>query len=123
MPWTRFWQCGTGPTTAVQVDYRVTRSLTVLLAQNGSLRWALSERAIIPLPRRNNAFSTIEGNGIHHDTYSDIHPHTYVSGWDILGYNNARPLAYLQQKIISYEIEDSHIQKKKPCNEGSGQPS
>ena len=39
----------------VQVDYRVTRSLTnvlvLLLAQNAPLRWALSERAIIPLPR------------------------------------------------------------------------
>ena len=44
---------GQDPTT-VQVDYRVTRPLTnvlvLLLAQNAPLRWALSNRAIIPLP-------------------------------------------------------------------------
>ena len=33
------------------------------LTQNAPLRYALSERAIIPLPRRNNASSTIEGKG------------------------------------------------------------
>ena len=46
---------GQDPST-VQVDYnRVTRSptnaLVLLLAQNAGLRWALSKRAIIRLPR------------------------------------------------------------------------
>ena len=33
----------------------------LLPAQNGPLRFALSEQAITPLPRRNNASSIIEG--------------------------------------------------------------
>ena len=54
LPWIRLCSTGQDPTTtAVQVDYRVTRSLTnvlvLLFAQNAPLRWALSERAIIPL--------------------------------------------------------------------------
>ena len=35
----------------------------IISAQNARLRWALSDRAIIPLPRRDNASSTIEGKG------------------------------------------------------------
>ena len=45
--------CGASPTT-VQVDKRVTRSLTMCrydLPQNAPFRWVLIKRAIIPLPR------------------------------------------------------------------------
>ena len=45
----------------------------LLVAQNVPLRWALGERAIIPLPRLNNASSTIEGA----DRYSVIALSTY----------------------------------------------
>ena len=54
LPWIRLCSMGQDPTT-VQVDLRVTRSLinllVLLLPQNAPLGWALSERAIIPLPR------------------------------------------------------------------------
>ena len=60
-------QYGQDPTT-VQVDYRVTRSLTMCryynLAQNAPLRWALSEGAIVPLPRGLTPHQQMMGKGI-----------------------------------------------------------
>ena len=52
---------GTGPTTAEVDDGLLVHSQILLLAQIAPIRWALSERAILLLPRKNNASSTIEG--------------------------------------------------------------
>ena len=43
----------------------------IMLDWNAPLRWALSERAIIPLPRRNNTALAIEGK---EDTMTQAHP-------------------------------------------------
>ena len=65
-------QYGTGPTTVqadyiLRVGYSFTHNVWVLsiLAQNARLiRCALSERAIIPLPRRNTPPQQYRGKGI-----------------------------------------------------------
>ena len=59
-------QCGGGPTT-VQVDYRVTRSLTmcryIIISSECSAQMGSEQAGEYSSSSRNNASSTIEGKG------------------------------------------------------------